>query len=61
MLTGEGSMKARSGKAQARLRRRKAQADVRIARGKRTIKTLTRQLRKAEGTLAKRVRARRRM
>ena len=48
-------------KAEVRLRRRKAKADVGIARTKRTIKTLTRQLRKAEGTLAKRVRARRKM
>jgi hypothetical protein len=48
-------------KAQVRLRRRKAKADVGINKAKRTIKTLSRQLRKAESTLAKRVRARRKM
>jgi len=53
-------MKARS-KAEVRLRRRKAKADVGIARVKRTVKMLTRQLRKAKGTLAKRVRARGKM
>ena len=43
------------------LARRKAKADVKIARVKRKIKTLSRQLRTQEGMLSKRTRARKKM
>jgi hypothetical protein len=61
IVAEEGSMKAPSRLARARLRSRKTKLDVKIARDKRTIKTLTRRLRKAQGTLSKRVRMRRRI
>jgi hypothetical protein len=54
-------MKARASRAGARLRRRKAKLDVRIARAKRTIKTLQRKLRRETGMLTKRQAARRKM
>jgi hypothetical protein len=43
------------------LARRKAKADVKIARVRRKIKTLARQLRKQQGMLSKRLRARKKM
>jgi hypothetical protein len=43
------------------LARRKAKADVRIARVKRKIKTLARQLKTQQGMLSKRMKARKKM
>jgi hypothetical protein len=47
--------------AAAKLRKRQAKLDVKIARGKRTIKTLTKKLRKEVGILGRRQKARKRM
>ena len=54
-------MKARTTAATAKLRKRQAKLDVKIARGKRTIKTLTKKLRKEVGILGRRQKARKRM
>jgi hypothetical protein len=54
-------MKTRTTAAAAQLRKRQAKLDVKIARGKRTIKTLTKRLRKAVGILGRRQKARKRM
>lgn len=54
-------MKARTTGATAKLRKRQAKLDVKIARGKRTIKTLAKRLRKATGILGRREKARKRM
>jgi len=43
------------------VRRRKAKLDVKIARVKRKIKSLSRQLRTQQGVLAKRLRARKKI
>ncbi len=43
------------------LARRKAKADVKIARVKRKIKTLARQLKTQQGMLSKRMKARKKM
>jgi len=56
MATKEEPMARRSS-----LARRKAKLDVRIARVKRKIKTLARQLRTQQGMLSKRLRARKKM
>ena len=54
-------MKARRIGATAKLRKRQAKLDVKIARGKRTIKTLGKRLKKAVGILGRRQKARKRM
>jgi hypothetical protein len=54
-------MKARPSAAGAKLRKRQAKLDVKIARGKRTIKTLTKRLRKETGILGRRQKARKAM
>ena len=53
--------RARSSKATTRLRRQKAKLDTNIARVKRKIKGLAKQLRTQEGILSKRVARRRKM
>jgi len=54
-------MKARATKAQARLRRRQAKLDGKIAKGKRTVKTLQKRLKTALGILGRREKTRKRM
>jgi hypothetical protein len=54
-------MKARPSAASAKLRKRQAKLDVKIARGKRTVKTLTNRLKKAVAVLGRRQKARKRM
>jgi hypothetical protein len=54
-------MKARTSVADAKLRKRQAKLDVKIARGKRQVKTLTKNLKKAVGILGRRQKARKRM
>lgn len=54
-------MKARSKLAATRLRRRQAKLDVKIARSKRTIKTLGKKLRRETGILSRRQRQRGKM
>jgi chaperonin cofactor prefoldin len=53
--------KARTSAAGAQLRKRQAKLDVRIARGKRSIKALTKKLKKATAILGRREKARKRM
>jgi hypothetical protein len=53
--------KARTGGADVKLRRRQAKLDVKIARGKRSIKSLTKRLKKAVGIQGRREKARKRM
>ena len=52
--------KARTGGADVKLRRRQAKLDVKIARGKRSIKALTKRLKKAVGIQGRRAKARKR-
>ena len=54
-------MKARTSGAGAKLRKRQAKLDVRIARGKRNIKALAKKLKKATAILGRREKARKRM
>ena len=53
--------KARTGGADVKLRRRQAKLDAKIARGKRSIKSLTKKLKKAVGIQGRREKARKRM
>jgi hypothetical protein len=53
--------KARTTSGDAQLRKRQAKADARIARGKRTIKSLTKRLKKLAGIQGRREKARKRM
>ena len=51
----------RTGGGDVKLRRRQAKLDVKLARGKRTIKSLTKKLKKAMGIQGRREKARKRM
>jgi hypothetical protein len=53
--------KARRTGGDAQLRKRQAKLDAKLARGKRTIKSLTRKLKKAVGIQGRREKARKRM